>query len=821
MKGYFAGIRLAAAAAGLLAVIGGCDSAPPTPASAASKRAAWLQFDAATGTLALRRDGKPLLTLAGDPAIGFRQGSATIMHNFGSFQFTEPVQPPWTGLAKLRPVAGADLPDAITLDGLDAAGTALARLEIFHAADRYHLRVTPLGTWNRSTLAYACEPGEHFLGLGGQSFDVDHRGQRASLWVEEDGIGKFADEAPPPLWFLNGKRHQSHTPMPIYQSSRGYAVILRSDHRVVADLCKSDPGQVRWENWHGTLDLTVLVDADPVALRQKLGHVLGLPSVLPGFALMPWIDAIHGAANVRRIATKLRAGGYPISVIWSEDWRGGAANGDDYTLDEDWLADAKLYPDLAGLSSDLHALGYKFFTYNNTFITQGADIFAEAVAKKYAIRRDDGTAYTFTGSKFEPATLLDLWNPQAWAWATAQYATGLQAGVDGWMADFAEWLPTDAKHADGSSGLDRHQNYPVAYQKLNRDLMASFTAKDGVERLFFVRSAWLGSQPLVSVVWAGDQQTDFSVGDGLPSVVPMGLGLAMTGFPYYGSDIGGYASFGSEATTKALFFRWVELGALSPVMRTHHGKSAQANWQWEQDPETEAHFRYWTRLHAQLWPYLWQLANEPSLPMMRPVALHYPQFEPGWTATDQYLLGDRMLVAPVVEAAKTSRNVAVPPGRWWPLFGGDALQGPATLPVAASLTQIPVFVPDGALLPLLPVDSVRAVSEALAAQPAAKAVAKLTSGLQVRLWPGKAQGQVGRYEGPFGQLTWLGQGWSGACQTAQWNGKSVAVVDGKLVVQGAGKLVIDGQGSLQVALPVAGQAGRDLEVICMGKSSKP
>ena len=810
----------AAAVALCMVCVSACESAPEPP-SASSLRAQWLGVDLAKGSLELRASGKPILNLAGGPAIGFRQGAATISHNFGSFQFVEPAQPAWTGLASLRPSAGADLPDAATLDGLDAAGNKLATIELFHSGSVTQLRVTPVGSWNRSTLAYACQPGEHFLGLGGQSFDVDHRGHRAALWVEEDGIGKFADEEPPPAWFLSGKRHQTHTPMPVYQSSRGYAVVLRSNHRVVVDLCKADPGLVRWENWHGALDLTVLVDPDPLALRRKLGAELGLPAVLPGFALMPWVDAIYGATNVRRMAAKLRDGGYPVSVLWSEDWRGGTVTDDDYTLDEDWLADSKLYPDLPKLTGDLHALGYKFLTYNNTFITQGADVFAETLAKQYGIRRADGSAYTFTGSKFEPATLLDLWNPAARAWAAAKYATGLQDGADGWMADFAEWLPTDAVLADGSSGLDRHQSYPVEFQRFNRDLLAAQAAQDGVERLFFVRSAWLGSQALVSVVWAGDQQTDFSVGDGLPSVVPIGLGLGMTGFPYFGSDIAGYASFGTEPTNKELFYRWVELGALSPIMRTHHGKNAQANFQWEHDPDSEAHFRRWTIVHAQLWPYLWQLASDPALPMMRPVALHDPTFAPGWTATDQYLLGDRLLVAPVVEPAKASRNVALPAGRWYPLFGGEALQGPATLAVAASLTDIPVFVPEGTLLPLLPAASVRTVSERLTAQPAVKAVAGLTSGLQVRVWPGQAVRDVGRYDGPFGRLQWQGKGWTGACQAAVWNGKPVAVAAGTVTVQGAGELTLDGQGTLVVTLQDATQAARDLQVTCMAKGWQP
>lgn len=774
----------------------------------------WFDADLAGGRIALRQGDKVVLQLLGaaSQGIGFRNGTATIQHAFGSFKFDEGEQPLWKTVKSL--VVQTALPGLATLQALDSDGKSLALVTLERLSDQARIKIEPVDGWNRATIAYDCAADEHFLGLGGQSFDVDHRGRRAALWVEEDGIGKFPEEEPPVGWFLNGKRHQTHTPMPIYLSSRGYAVILRSDHRVVADLCRTDAKQVRWENWNQDIDLTVLVQSTPLALQRALGKALGTPEVLPGFALLPWIDAIYGSTNVRRIANKLKDGGYPVSVIWSEDWRGGTKAGPDYTLDEDWLADANLYPDFQQLAKDLHALGYKFLTYNNTFLTADADIFAEAKAKSYGIRKADGSMYTFTGAKFLPASLLDLWNPAARTWAKEQYATGLAGGSDGWMADFCEWLPTDAVMADGSSGLDRHQQYAVECQKLNRELFDAWHAKDGVERLYFVRSAWLGSQTQVSVVWGGDQQTDFSEGDGLPSVIPIGLGLGTTGFPYYGHDVGGYASTGADYTSKELFFRWVTLGALSPIMRTHHGKYGPANWQWEGDKESEAHFLQWTQFHAALWPYLWMLAQDPQLPMMRPVALHYPAYAKGWTAVDQFLLGDRLLVAPVVEQGKTKRTAALPEGTWYPLFGGAAVQGPVDLAVETSLTQIAVFVPAGSLLPLLPSESLRAWSERLTQMAAPQALQQPSFGLEVQLWPGESTAATGSYQGAFGELTWLGKGWSGACQAATWNGKAVAPKNGVVEVQGSGELVLDGQGKLTVGPAANPHTAKLLRVRC-------
>jgi alpha-glucosidase (family GH31 glycosyl hydrolase) len=377
------------------------------------------------------------------------------------------------------------------------------------------------------------------------------------------------------------------------------------------------------------------------------------------------------------------------------------------------------------------------------------------------------------------------------------------------MADFAEWLPTDAVLASGEDATTFHNAYPVAYQALNKELFDELAAEDGIERLFFVRSAYLGSQPLVSVVWAGDQQTDFTPGDGYPSVIPMGIGLGVTGFPYFGHDIGGYMSQLTDPTTKELWFRWVTLGALSPVMRTHHGKSAEENWNWESDAESTTHLARWAGLHQQLFPYLWALAHDAAdtgMPMMRPLALAYPGFEPGWTATDQFMLGDRLIVAPVVTEGATSRTVALPPGQYYPLLGGEVVDvqaGDAPVEVTASITEIPVLVPAGTILVLLPegVDTVVAA----AAGSGVTTLADVADDREVWLWPG---GDSRFTEAGGLSYAWSAADLTGNPESATWNGAPVTFTAGVAEVEGAGVLAV-GSATLEVT---GGAADRRLRI---------
>jgi hypothetical protein len=281
----------------------------------------------------------------------------------------------------------------------------------------------------------------------------------------------------------------------------------------------------------------------------------------------------------------------------------------------------------------------------------------------------------------------------------------------------------------------------------------------------------------------------------------MGINLGLAGFPYFGSDIAGYMSQGTSPTTLELFQRWTTFGALQPVMRTHHGRSARENIQWESSAETIAHFRRWTRIHMQLVPYFaGSIASfeRDGLPLMRLVALGYPDEDWAWTSLDEYLLGDRILVAPVQVQGATSRDVQLPAGDWVPLFGGATVSGAIT--ASAPVTEIPAFVPAGAMLVLFP-DGVDTVLPATGAVITADDIA---DDREVWLYPGTpvnpAHASWNDDGGVVGapQWTWSGRPDGAVPTTATFNGAPVAVTNGVVVVTGDGTLVAGG-GTLEIA----------------------
>jgi len=176
---------------------------------------------------------------------------------------------------------------------------------------------------------------------------------------------------------------------------------------------------------------------------------------------------------------------------------------------------------------------------------------------------------------------------------------------------------------------------------------------------------------------------------------------AAIGFPYVSNDIGGYTV---AHLPDDLYARWVQLGAFSPILRLHGEHAERTPWQYPGAAQTSA--ERFLRLREALVPYLYTAAaqsHDSGLPMTRAMVLAYPDQPAAAAATDQWLLGDSLLVAPITSAGTTaSRNVWIPPGAWTDLFTGETVTGPTTVNVTQGLDRAPVWVRGGGIVALAP-----------------------------------------------------------------------------------------------------------------------
>jgi len=664
----------------------------------------------------------------GDPppltGLAVREVTTKVQALYGSYQFTD-TGTKWRVARRATNVKSSG--STIDFDAVDDAGK-VASVAIRAADDQLSIAVTPQATasdgahmW--TSLGAKCDADDHFLGFGAQAMDVDHRGSVVPLFVSEPGIGKRPSDDPLPIWYIAGARHASSWPAPVYLAKRGYVGALDTNGRATFGMCAEQDVMRITADSDAAKDRTfvfrMFIGPTPKTALRLSTAFFGRPRIPPRLAFAPWNDAILGSDKVRAFAKYLRDKDIPSSAIWYEDWRGGHFVGDDYKLAEEWDGDPTLYPELDKLVADLHDQGFASFTYFNTFVQKDLKIWNEAAPKGHLVKKPDGSIYEFSNVKQKPAGLVDLTSTAAKQFVTDKLKANLALGVDGWMGDYGEWLPLDAKLTDGSDPWGTHDLYPQLWQEAQRaaldadDLGPKASPKE--RRLSFVRSGWLRNAPLADVAWAGDQATDMSDDDGLPTVVSMGLGLSILGVSTYGSDVAGYQTALRKPTDKETFFRWVELGAWSPVMRTHHGTQPLKMWTLQSDDESTEHFRRYAILHQQLTPYFELLAkeaHETGISIWRHLAVQFPSDDRAWQTHDEYMVGDGILVAPIVKKGSTKRSVYLPEGAWAPWNGGPAIEGGKTIEVGAPLGEIPVFVRRGFLVPMLPSTVRTVLSEA-------------------------------------------------------------------------------------------------------------
>lgn len=578
--------------------------------------------------------------------------------------------------------------DTVVLTWVDAEGEAFTlEVSVQDPMRSLRLRTTTTNDFDAVAVPLDCDEGASFHGFGEQYGATDQRGEAFRLWVTEQGIGR---DPQLPLLPINGNEHTTYFPMPYYFDGRGFGGLFHTTLPVDVDLCSSDP-DTAWFEIRGDVDATVFVGPSGYDVIEQLGDAVGRPSLPPPWAWEPWMGMQGGQEDVTAEVARLEMSGIPYAAIWVQDWTGIRPNLDGgFGVEYRWRTDTELYPDLPGMVADLHANGKRFLGYANPFIDPDLDHFEEMSQGGMLLKNPDGEDYIALAPNIQSAH-PDFTVPATEAYVQAELRAMVEdIGMDGWMSDFGEWAPLDAVVSDGTDPLRYHETFPVSWHRQWRTVMDELRP-DG-DFAVFARSGATGVHEVAQIYWIGDQECDFETTDGLPTVVPAMLNLGLSGIPFVTHDIAG---FSGGPSTKELFMRWTELGAFSPIMRTHEGSDKENNWKWESDEETIAHFRRFSRIHVALadeLQVLAELAAQRGTPMVRALMLEFPADPQTHGISDSFLLGPDLLIAPVVRAGTRTREVYLPAGpSWVHVWSGDTFAGGETVTVPAPLGQPPVF----------------------------------------------------------------------------------------------------------------------------------
>ena len=569
------------------------------------------------------------------------------------------------------------------------SGSAVALYRI--AAD-----VGPFGT-NRLWITIPAHAHERIYGCGETFSDFNLKGHRLRIWTAEHQNtmiigGKLVQEkiiGVNPDRHLPVERYDSYYAQPTFVSDAGYFVHVEGHAYMEMDFTKAQSTTLLIR---GNAAVWIGEGGTWTERSEALSRIVGLQPPFPKkFLGGITLASQTGCDAVEAKIALAREHGIPLTAVWCQDWCGCRKTDFGYQVMWNWQYSRDIYPDLPARIERWREQGIAFLGYINPFLAVEGDLYKQASAKGYCVKNPAGEDYMVTITTF-PAAMVDFTNPDAWDWmkdVIKREMVGI--GMEGWMADFGEYLPADAVLFSGESGMDKHNDWPVLWAKLNREAIVECGKED--EIFIFVRAGHTGSILQANMVWDGDQHTDWSRDQGIRSVIPASLSLSMSGVGLVHSDVGGYTSVMHMKRTPELLMRWAELSCFSPFMRTHEGNRPDANAQVDCNEEVVAQISRMARVHDALAPYLAaQLADyyAHGTPVMRPLFYHYADTGLG-DIDDEYLLGRDILVAPVLRQGAEGRLCVLPEDEWLHLFTGESFVG-GRHRVRAPIGVPPVFV---------------------------------------------------------------------------------------------------------------------------------
>lgn len=547
------------------------------------------------------------------------------------------------------------------------------------------LRFSPFARRGDSWLvALALGNSEPVYGLGEKWAALNRRGQLIHNWNEDATT-------------LNSELSYKNTPFA--WSPDGWGLFVHTPSKVTHGV-----GYPQWSHrsyilqvFDDELDLFFMAAETPAKMLERYTHLTGRAALPPRWSYGMWMSrAYYRTAEVAlEVAEKMREHRIPCDVLLLD---GRAWHTMEDRFDFRW--DPARYPDPAGFVQKLRSLGIRLNLWEYSYLSTRNPLFNELAEKGFFLKNPDGTPYIHrwfpwpydkSWPHLMPSGIIDFTNPEAYAWFRDQHKALFDIGVSVMKTDYGEAVPEDVVAFNGDRGKRLHNIYTHLY---NRCVYEAAELYSQDEPMVWGRASWAGGQRY-PMQWGGDPQSDW---EGLAACIRGGQAWGMSGGPFYAHDIGGFA-IGNPSPE--LYVRWAQAGVMASHTR-FHGLGEREPWVYGE--EAEEIVRKWLAWRYQLIPYLQGCALQASqtgIPVMRSMVLAFPEERLAWQFEQQYMLGDALLVAPVVVPGGRVRYY-LPAGRWFDVWNQTWVEGGRMFEQEVPLEYIPVFGREGAILPLGP-----------------------------------------------------------------------------------------------------------------------
>jgi alpha-glucosidase len=443
-----------------------------------------------------------------------------------------------------------------------------------------------------------------------------------------------------------------------------------------------------------------LAAGTPQSVLERYCELTGRPPIPPRWALgyhqSRW--GYRSQEEVKAVVRQFETHDLPLHAIHLDiDYMDG------YRV---FTVDKVRFPDLCGLTRDLEEKGVKtvLILDPGVKIDPNYSIYVEGKENGFFCQTPAG--YVEHGIVWPGwAAFPDFTDPAVREWWGEKYRTLLDQGAAGFWHDmnepasFTAWgdmtLPKSTVHSFEGQGGDHHQAHNLYGLLMNKAGYETLARLQPEKRPWLLtRAGWAGTARY-AWTWTADMETSW---ESLRQVIPTILGLSLSGIPYAGSDIGGF----SGNPDPELYLRWFQLSTFLPFFRTHSSVESPPREPWTFDESILDSLRDHLKLRCRMIPYLYTLAWEAMRtghPLVRPLFWSDPGNQSLWSIDDEFILGDELLIAPVLEPGATERIVTFPEGDWYSFWDSDYFRGFSQSSVPVTYARIPVFVRSGAILP--------------------------------------------------------------------------------------------------------------------------